>query len=69
MYKGFKVKIYPNKEQQTKLFQFFGAAKFAYNWTIAKEEENYNKNLKYSQDTYEMEKKNLKIIIIQVLSN
>jgi putative transposase len=41
VYKGFKVKIYPNKEQQEKLFQFFGASRFSYNWTIAKEEESY----------------------------
>ena len=31
---------------------------------FSKEEENYNKNLMYSQDTYEMEKKNLKINVI-----
>ena len=40
MYKGFKVKIYPNEEQKEKLFQFFGAYRFAYNWTISTEETN-----------------------------
>ena len=41
MYKGFKEKIYPNKEQQKLMFQFFGASRFAYNWVISVEEENY----------------------------
>lgn len=41
MYKGFKAKIYPNKEQQKLMFQFFGASRFAYNWVISVEEENY----------------------------
>lgn len=63
MYKGFKVKIYPNKEQQEKLFQFFGAARFAYNWTIAKEEDNYKQGNKFLNKTqlsklWKVEKKN-----------
>lgn len=49
MYKGFKVKIYPTEDQKEKLFQFFGAARFTYNWVIEVEEDNYKKGLKFIQ--------------------
>ena len=51
MYKGFKVKIYPNKEQKEKLFQFFGAYRYAYNWTIYTEETNYKNGNKFLSKT------------------
>lgn len=35
--KAFKVKLCPNKKQSTRLFQFAGSARFAYNWALAKE--------------------------------
>lgn len=47
MYIGYKVKIYPNKEQKQKLFQFFGAARFAYNWVVALEQEKYKQENKF----------------------
>ena len=31
MYKAYKYRIYPNKEQQTKMNQFFGCCRFVYN--------------------------------------
>lgn len=37
MMKSFKIMLVPNKEQRTRLFQFAGAARFAYNWTLDKE--------------------------------
>ena len=37
MKKSFKVMLCPNKKQQTRLFQFAGTARFAYNWTLNKE--------------------------------
>lgn len=37
MMKSFKVKLEPNKEQRTRLFQFAGTARFAYNWALNKE--------------------------------
>ena len=37
MMKSFKVMLCPNKEQQTRLFQFAGTARFAYNWALNKE--------------------------------
>ena len=47
MYKGFKVKLYPNKEQQKLIFQFIGSARYAYNWVIAIEQENYENGGKF----------------------
>ena len=32
--KSFKVKLLPNNKQKTKMFQFAGAARFAYNWAL-----------------------------------
>lgn len=34
MYKAYKYRIYPNKEQQEKMFQFFGCTRFIYNKCI-----------------------------------
>ena len=47
MIKGFKTQIYPNKEQQNKIIKFCNAARFAYNWAIALEEENYKNGNKF----------------------
>lgn len=49
--KTLKVKLKPNNKQQTKMFQFAGAKRFAYNWAIAKEQENYKNGGKFIQDT------------------
>ena len=37
MIKSFKVMLVPNNEQRTRLFQFAGSARFAYNWALEKE--------------------------------
>ena len=50
MIKTFKIKLKPNNKQQTKMFQFCGAKRFAYNWAIAKEKENYNNGGKFISD-------------------
>lgn len=47
MIKGFKIKIYPNKEQQEKIIKFCNANRFAYNWAIATEQENYKNGGKF----------------------
>ena len=39
--KTFKVRLVPNNHQRTRLFQFAGAARFAYNWALQKEREAY----------------------------
>lgn len=51
MIKTYKVKLKPNNKQQTKMFQFCGAKRFAYNWAIAKEKENYFNGGKFIKDT------------------
>lgn len=47
MIKGFKVKILPNEYQQQQIIKFCHAARFAYNWAIAIEEENYKNGGKF----------------------
>ena len=43
MVKAIKVMLIPNNVQKTKLFQYAGASRFAYNWALAREIENYEK--------------------------
>ena len=50
MVKAIKVMLIPNNVQKTKLFQYAGASRFAYNWAFAKEIENYKKGGKFISD-------------------
>ena len=43
--------LIPNNVQQTKLFQYAGASRFAYNWALAREKENYEKGGRFIPDT------------------
>ena len=45
-----KVRLNPNNKQLTKLFQYAGCARFAYNWAIAREQENYKQGNKFLTD-------------------
>ena len=47
MIKTFKIKLKPNNKQQTKMFSFCGAKRFAYNWALAKQQENYKNGGKF----------------------
>lgn len=47
---GNKVRLYPTKEQEQKLWQSVGTARFIYNWTLAKQEENYKNGGKFIKD-------------------
>lgn len=47
MIKAIKVRLNPNNKQLTKLFQYAGCARFAYNWAIAREQENYKQGNKF----------------------
>ena len=49
--KTLKIKLKPNNKQETKMFQFAGAKRFAYNWAITKEQENYKNDGKFIQDS------------------
>ena len=50
MIKSIKVRLNPNNKQVTKLFQYAGCARFAYNWAIAREQENYKQGNKFVSD-------------------
>lgn len=50
MIKTLKVKLKPNNKQQTKMFQFAGAKRFAYNWALTKEQQNYKNCGKFISD-------------------
>ena len=50
MIKSIKVMLLPNNKQKTKLFQYANTARFAYNWTIAREQENYKSGGKFISD-------------------
>lgn len=51
MIKAIKVMLIPNNVQQTKMFQYAGAARFAFNWALAREKENYEKGSKFISDS------------------
>ena len=51
MVKALKVMLLPNNVQRTKMFQYADASRFAYNWALAKEEENHGKGGKFIPDT------------------
>lgn len=38
---SYKTRLEPNNKQAQKLKQFAGAARYAYNWALAKEKEAY----------------------------
>ena len=41
MVKAIKVMLVPNNVQNSKMFQYAGAARFAYNWALAYEQKNH----------------------------
>ncbi len=45
-----KVRLEPNNKQNSKLFQYSGTARFIYNWTLARQEENYKNGGKFISD-------------------
>lgn len=50
MIKTLKIKLKPNNKQQSKMFQFCGAKRFAYNWALAREQDNYKNGGKFISD-------------------
>ena len=50
MIKSIKVRLNPNNRQLTKLFQYAGCARFAYNWAVARKQENYKQGNKFLTD-------------------
>jgi len=45
-----KIRLEPNNIQKSKLFQSAGTARWAYNWTLAKQRENYKSGGKFISD-------------------
>lgn len=50
MIKGLKIQLKPNNKQNTKLFQSAGVSRFAYNWALGKQQENYRNGGKFLSD-------------------
>ena len=50
MIETIKVQLRPNNKQLTKLFQYAGCSRFAYNWTISREQENHKLGNKFLSD-------------------
>lgn len=50
MIKTIRVMLLPNNKQKTKLFQYANTARFAYNWALGREEENYKNGGKFISD-------------------
>ena len=42
--------LLPNNKQKTKLFQYANTARFAYNWALSREQENYKNGGKFISD-------------------
>ena len=47
MFKSIKVMLHPNNKQRTKLFQCFGVSRFAFNWALGRQQENYKNGGKF----------------------
>ncbi|MBR1658055.1 MAG: transposase [Synergistaceae bacterium] len=56
MLKTLRVMLVANKNQNTRLFQFAGTARFAYNWALEQEKKNYEAGGKFIND-YELRKR------------
>ena len=50
MIKTIRVMLIPNNKQETKLFQYANTARFAYNWALGREQENYKNGGKFISD-------------------
>ena len=50
MIKGHRIKLHPTKEQEQKLWQSAGTARWAYNWALERQKENYETGGKFMQD-------------------
>lgn len=50
MIKAIKVRLYPSEKQEENLWKSVGTARFIYNWTLARQEENYKNGEKFISD-------------------
>ena len=56
MLKTVRVMLIPNDKQMTRLFQFAGTARFAYNWALEQEKRNHDEGGKFI-NYYELRKR------------
>ena len=63
MIKTFKIMLIPNNKQKTKLFQSAGVARFAYNWALNTEQENYKNGGSFLADN-DLRKQFTKLLIV-----
>ena len=56
MVKAIKVMLIPNNVQKTKMFQYAGASRFAYNWALAREKKIMKKGWQNSFQIQNSEK-------------
>ena len=47
---GKKVRLYPTEEQEQQLWKSVGVARFIYNWTLGRQDENYKNGGKFISD-------------------
>ena len=55
-----KVRLHPTPEQEQKMWQSVGTARFIYNWTLNRQEENYKNGGKFISDNV-LRKKSLNL--------
>lgn len=60
MIKTLKIMLIPNNKQKSKLFQSAGVARFAYNWSLGREQENYKNGGTFLSD-YDLRKEFTKL--------
>ena len=60
MIKTLKIMLIPNNKQKSKLFQSTGVARFAYNWALNREQENYKNGGNFLSD-YDLRKEFTKL--------
>ena len=49
--KSYKIRLYPNNKQETLFYQCAGTSRWAYNWALGIEQENYNNGGKFIPDS------------------
>lgn len=47
-----KIRLKPTKEQEKQLWRSVGTARWVYNWTLNKQEENYKQGGKFISDNH-----------------
>ena len=60
MIKTLKIMLIPNNKQKSKLFKSAGVARFAYNWALGREQENYKNGGNFLSD-YDLRKEFTKL--------